>query len=312
VTDLHDVLVLGGGPGGMSCALWLRALGMRPLLLESAAETGGQLHRIHRPVTDYLGVPASTGAEIHARFRAHLDAAGVEVRCAAPVEALDAGRLRARVAGAWLQARHALVIATGVRARKLGLPEETSGERGVYASYNRNPEGFRGKPAVVVGGGDAAFENALFLCEVSPRVTLVHRGARPRARPEMVERLRKEPRAQIIENAVVRRVDAEGGEVRAVEIAVGPGGEARTVPAGAVLVKIGNAPNTEFLRDPVELDADGYVIVDAAQQTRAPGIYAVGEVANRTLPRIATAAAEGARAAWEIAQRLTSPRPAAR
>src|SRR5215213_3141093 len=188
---MHDVIIIGAGPAGLSAALWCDELGLDTLVVERAAEVGGQLLRVYNPVENYLGVRAANGRELRDLFAAQVAEREFDLWTEAEIESVDLRAKRVRLrSGEELQAI-ALVLATGVRRRRLGVPgEEEFAGRGVLESGRLEREQFAGEDVLVVGGGDAAAENALLLAEVCATVTLVHRGERLRARREFVERLR--------------------------------------------------------------------------------------------------------------------------
>ena len=185
---MHDVLIIGAGPAGLSAARWCDELGLDTLVLEQNEEVGGQLLWVHNPIENYLGLHAANGRELRERFVEQTKDCDFDLWTNVEIERADlkARRITLR-SGEELQAI-AMVIAAGLRRRKLGIPgEEEFRRRGLIESATRDGDQFAGKDVCVIGGGDAAAENALLLAEVCPTVTLVHRGRKMRARRKFTE-----------------------------------------------------------------------------------------------------------------------------
>lgn len=301
---MHDVIIIGAGPAGLSAALWCDQLGLDTLVLEAGAETGGQLLSIHHAVENYLGRRAANGRELRDVFAEQLSEAEFDLWTEVEIESVDvrAKRIALR-SGEQLQAI-SLIIATGVRRRTLGIPGEAELEgRGLIESARRDREQFAGKDVCVVGGGDAAVENALLLAEVCPTVTLVHRGKKLGARAEFVERLRTNHCVTIFTEAVVRRIIG-ASEVEGVEILRRGAIKPFEMAVRGVLIRIGAEPNTSLFREQLRLDERGFIVVTGEQETSAANVFAVGDVSNPLAPTINGAAGAGATAAKIIAARL--------
>ena len=197
-----------------------------------------------------------------------------------------------------------MIIATGLRRRQLGIPGETDFEgHGIIESGARDRNLFAGKDVCVIGGGDAAVENALLLAEVCPTVTLVHRSKELRARREFAERLHTNHCITVFRESVVRRI--WGGEtVEAVEIERAGALKPFQMAVQGVLVRIGFQPNTELFQSQLETDARGYVIVGSQQETSVGNVFAIGDVSSPLTPTISSAVGAGAATAKVIASRL--------
>ncbi|HWS99383.1 MAG TPA: FAD-dependent oxidoreductase [Pyrinomonadaceae bacterium] len=299
-----DVIIIGAGPAGLSAALWCDELGLDTLVLEAGAEVGGQLLSVHNAIENYLGARAANGRELRDRFASQVEGAEFDLWTEVEIESVDLRARRVALrSGEELQSI-SLILATGVRRRRLGIPGEAElAGRGVMESGTRDRDLFAGKDVCVVGGGDAAAENALLLAEVCPTVTLVHRGKTLRARPEFVERLRGEHCITIFKEAVVRRIMGDA-EVEAVEIMREGGLKPFQVAVKGVLVRVGVEPNTELFREQLHTDEQGYVVITGEQETSVGNVFAVGDVSNPLAPTIAGAVGAGATAAKVIASRL--------
>ena len=301
---MHDVIIIGAGPGGLAAALWCDELGLDTLLLEAASEPGGQLLRVYNPIANYLGVRASDGRALRDLFAAQTADAGFDLWTDVEIERVDLAARRVVLrSGEQLQAI-CLIIATGVRRRRLGVPGEAEfAGRGVLESGARDRDEFAGEDVCVVGGGDAAAENALLLAEVCPTVTLVHRGKKLRARAEIVERLQGTHCVTVFTESELVRV--MGGErVEAVEIRRRGALKPFQMAVGGVLVRVGYEPNTELFRGQVELDDGGYLRVTHEGETSVDNVFAAGDVASPLAPTISGAVGAGATAAKIIAARL--------
>jgi thioredoxin reductase (NADPH) len=281
---------VGAGPAGISAALWARTFGFEPLLIESGGRPGGQLLRVHFEIANLPGRVTGTGEAIAARCEQQLAAAHVPVLTG--VEAVDLDDREPCVitrAGEPLVAR-AIVIATGLRRRRLQVPGERELEgRGVSYSATADRAQLAGRDVVVVGGGDAAFENALILAQAGCRVGLIVRGA-VRARTEFRERVAEERRIERLDGAAVRAVVGHD-HVTAVRIEDGAGTWER--PTEAVVVKIGNVPNTEWCPR-LARDEEGYLRVNASLRTSHPRVWAVGDVTRPAVFAASVAIGQGA------------------
>ncbi|MBC7909558.1 MAG: FAD-dependent oxidoreductase [Pyrinomonadaceae bacterium] len=303
---MHDVIIIGAGAAGLSAALWCDELGLDTLVLEQQPETGGQLLWIHNSIKNYLGAQTANGRELRELFAAQVKDAEFDLWTEAEIESVD---LRARHiklrSGEELQAI-SIIIATGVRRRRLGIPGEAElAGKGVVESGTRDRHLLAGKDVCIVGGGDAAAENALMLAEVCPTVTLVHRGKTLRARKDFTERLRSEHCITVFKESNLLRIIGED-EVEAVEIRRDGAIKPFQMAVGGVLVRIGVEPNTELFRDQLHMDERGYIVITGEQETSVGNVFAIGDVSNPLAPTIAGATGAGATAAKVIASRLNS------
>lgn len=301
---MHDVLIIGAGPAGLSAARWCDELGLDTLVLELDEEVGGQLLSVHNRIDNYLGLPAANGIELRDRFVAQTKDCEFDLWTNVEIESVDLRTKRVALrSGEQLQSI-AIVIATGLRRRRLGIPGEIEfAGRGVIESGARDRDAMKGKDVCVIGGGDAAAENALLLAEVCPTVTLVHRGKKLRARREFAEALPTNHCVTVFPESIVHRII--GNErVEAVEIERAGAIKPFQMAVQGVLIRIGFAPNSDLVRGQLETDAQGYVIVGSQQETSVANVFAVGDVANPLAPTIAGAVGGGATAAKVIAARL--------
>lgn len=296
----YDVIILGGGPAGISALIWCHSLGLRAILLEQAAELGGQMLQMFHRVLDYPGLIAENGRELRDHFVAHIDELRLDYRTACKIEEVNLRELRALCDGQWLQAR-AIIIATGARKRRLGIPGEDEFEvRGVSFSATRDHSLYAGKKVCVIGGGDSAVQNSLILASVCPSVTLIHRSDRFRAREDWLKQAQENPRITIITNAEAKVIEG-GDHVERLVIEDTRTRETKTIETEGVFIRIGVTPNTELFRGQIELDEAGYIKTDQRQRTSAEMIYAAGDVCRPASLSVATAVGHGAIAAKDIA-----------
>jgi thioredoxin reductase len=301
---MHDVIIIGAGAAGLSTAFWCDELGLDTLVLEQAEEIGGQLHRVYNPIENYLGLKTRNGKELLDLFASKVDDAEFDLWRQTSITSVDLKARRVSLASGEVLQSIAIVIATGVRPRELGVPGEKEFiGKGMIESGARDRELFAGKDVCVVGGGDAAVENALLLAEVCPTVTLVHRGKKLRARHEFKEKLQAVHCITVFTESVLTRIIGED-DVVAVEIQRKQGLKPFQMAVRGVLIRIGVEPNTELFKDQLETDEKGFLVVNSRQETNVPMVFGVGDVSNPLAPTISGATGAGATAAKIIASRL--------
>jgi thioredoxin reductase (NADPH) len=301
---MHDVIIIGAGPAGLSAALWCDELELDTLVLEQNEQTGGQLHTIYGAIENYPGVPAKNGQEFFERFSERVADAEFDLWTHVEIENVDLKAKRVRLRSGEELKSIAIIIATGVRRRELGIPGEREFEaHGIIESASRDRSEFAGKDVCVIGGGDAAAENALLLAEICPTVTLVHRRKALRARPTFVQQLQGEHCITVFPESVVTRI-LGNGEVEAVEILRKDALKPFQMAVQGVVIRIGVKPNTEIFREQLQLDDEGYAVVNSRNETNLVNVFAIGDVSNPLAPTISGAAGAGATAAKVIASRL--------
>ena len=301
---MHDVIIIGAGPAGLSAALWCDELGLDTIVLEQKQHTGGQLHTIYGAVENYPGLRANNGTDFFERFSERVSDAEFDLWTNVEIESVDLKARRVRLrSGEELQSI-SIIIATGVRRRQLGIPGENEFVgHGIIESASRDRNDFAGRDVCIIGGGDAAAENALLLAEVCPTVTLVHRGKTLRARPTFVQQLQGQHCITVFPESVVTRI-LGNHEVEAVEILRKEALKPFQMAVQGVVIRIGVEPNTEHFRDQLQLDDRGYALVNNQQETDVVNVFAIGDVSNPLAPTISSAAGAGATAAKVLAARL--------
>lgn len=302
----YDAIIIGGGPAGISALIWCASVGLRGLLLERAAELGGQLLLMHHPLPDYPGLLPRDGRELRDHFENHLRTLQLEWRTGCRIDSIRTNHRSVVCNGQTLTAR-ALILAMGARKRWLNVPGESALiGRGVSDNATRDKELFAGREVCVIGGGDSAFEDAFLLAEVCPQVTLLHRSRDFRARRVWIQRVIDHPRIEIITDTDITAIqsDAEFSQVSGVQVRHRRTNETRVITAQAVIVQIGIAPDTQLVSEQIALTPGGWIIVNEQQRTSAELVYAVGDVCRPVCLSVAVAVGHGSIAAKDIAERL--------
>lgn len=293
--DVNEVIIIGSGPAGLTAAIYAARAGLEPLVIEGYG-AGGQL-MITTDVENYPGFPEGVqGPDMMMLFRQQAERFGTRF-ITADVSKVDFSHRPFRV---WVNADehvgNSVIISTGASAQWLGLDGETR-LRGKGVSSCATCDGFffKDKPVVVVGGGDTAMEEALFLTRMCETVTVVHRRDAFRASAIMVERLLANPKINVVWNAVV--VDVEGESVvEGVRVEDVNTGAQSIIPAAAMFVAIGHLPNTELFQGILDADGEGYLLTDGCA-TNVEGVFACGDVQDAVYRQAVTAAGSGCMAA---------------
>lgn len=302
VKDTYEVIIIGGGPAGLAAGLYCKRAAMKTLLFEKGL-IGGQI-AISKDVENYPGVEGITGFELaekmihHARsFDLHVMQQEVsEITAGTDFHSILLGN------GEMLQTV-ALILALGGSARKLGIPGEAE-YLGTGVSYCGTCDGFffRDKTVVVVGGGDTAVEEALYLSRLAKKVYLVHRRNALRASKILTSRLMNEPQISVVWNTVVTEIKGNGKTVDSVSFENYETGERRALPTDGVFIFIGYAPNNQLIPPAVRINELGFVITDDKCETSVPGIFAAGDLRQKFANQIVVATADGCIAALAAAR----------
>ena len=293
---VYDILIIGGGPGGYTAALYAARSGLKAAVLEKLA-AGGQM-ALTTQIDNYPGFPEGVdGFTLGENMRAGAEAFGAKtiytqvdaLRLDGPIKEADtdSGTLQGRT----------LVIATGASPRLLGIAGEKE-LTGAGVSYCAHCDGmfYRDKTVVVVGGGNSAAADALLLSRIAKKVILVHRRDTLRATKIYHEPLRNAPNVEFYWNSTVTEL-LHSGKLTGVKLQNLLSGEETTLSCDGLFVSIGRQPATELVKGQLELDEAGYILAGENTETNIPGVYAVGDVRTKQLRQIVTAVADGAVAA---------------
>lgn len=301
---IFDVVIVGGGPAGLSAAIWCADLGLDAILVEGKTELGGNLLNIYNPIDNYPGLRVSNGREMQEHFEAHARRSDVLMRVSAEAVRIDPQSMTVKLENGETLAARNIVVATGLRRRQAGVPGETEFfGRGILDSGSKSPAEVAGQRVAIIGGGDAAMENAVILSKHAKLVYVIHRRTNCTARPEFVDAVRN---AANIEMLLNRQVTAVIGSdtVEAVDVEHVESHIRERIAVEYVLFRIGVEPNSDLVRGAVETDRGGYVVTDKYGTTSHDGIFAIGDVADPVAPTIISAAGQGAAVAKAIRLRL--------
>ena len=295
--DLYDVVIVGGGPGGLSAGIYAMRAALETILIEKGA-AGGQV-AISDAVENYPGFEHITGYELSQKFLQHAQSYGMEI-VQEEVVAVEPGLdfHTVRLANGDILKTHTVILATGGRPRKLDIPGEDE-YYGKGVSYCGVCDGFffREKTVVVVGGGDTAAEEALYLAKLAKHVYLVHRRDALRASMILQQRVKDECKIEILWNSIVTEIKANDEGVNAVDLQDTQTGEQRALSTDGVFVFVGFVPNNQLVPAGIKMNADGYVVTNEKCETNMPGIYVIGDLREKYAKQIVVAAADGCTAA---------------
>ena len=302
---LRNVVVIGSGPAGLTAALYSARANLKPLVIEGL-EAGGQL-MLTTMVENWPGFrDGILGPDLMSEMRAQSERFGAEI-IRGHVTSIDVKSRPFKITtsdGEYLT--RTLVIATGASARLLGLPSErTLLGHGVSTCATCDGYFFRGRPIAVVGGGDTAMEEAIFLTRFASHVTVIHRRDTLRASKVMQDKAFANPKISFEWNAEVEEMtDVSKGEVNGVVIRNNVTGEHKTIPVDGVFVAIGHIPNTSLFKGQLEMDANGYLVTHGGSKTTVPGVFAAGDVQDHVYRQAITAAGSGCMAAMDAEKYL--------
>ena len=301
----RQVLIIGSGPAGLTAAIYAARANLTPLVIEGY-EAGGQL-MLTSLVENWPGHrDGIMGPALMEELRLQAVRFGAEI-VQGQVSAVELGRRPFTVRTDEAEyAADALIVATGASARWLGLPSEKAlVGRGVSSCATCDGAFFRDRPIAVVGGGDTALEEALFLTRFASEVTLVHRRDKLRASKIMQDKAHANRKIRFVWNSVVEEIaDIEKGEVTGITIRSLTTGERAELPVHGVFVAIGHTPNTGLFANQLEMSPSGYILTHAGTRTSVPGVFAAGDVQDHVYRQAITAAGSGCMAAMDAEKYL--------
>ena len=300
---MRDIIIIGSGPAGMGAAIYGKRAGLDTLVIEGTGMSGGQVTQTNE-VDNYLGLPGVNGFDMAMTFQAHMEKLGAEFEMGmvTSVEKKD-GYFEIIADGKTYETK-TVIIATGASHNKLMVPGEEE-LAGMGVSYCATCDGafFKGRTPVVVGGGDVAIEDAIFLARGCEKVYLVHRRDELRGAKILQNNLMSLPIVEIVWDCVVEKIEGQD-QVEEVVIRNVKTGEESKLQADGIFIAVGIHPNTEYFAGLVEMDKNGYIIAGESCETSIPGIFVAGDTRTKELRQIITAVADGANAVNSVQKYL--------
>ena len=294
---MYDIIVIGGGPTGLNAGLYAGRAGLKALIIEKLF-SGGQAATTYE-VDNYLGFVSSiSGPDLVGKMEEHAKKFGAEIihETVESVELSGDVKTVKTPQGAY-QAR-VVILAMGARPRKLGVPgEEPYAGRGVSYCTTCDGNFYRNRPVMVVGGGDTALEDALYLANICQTVYLVHRRDRFRGAKTLEDAVRANPNIRLVLNAQVERLEGEK-MLHAAYVRKNGAAQAEKIAVDGVFIAVGADPSSELVRGMVDMDERGYILTDEDMRTSVPGVLAAGDIRKKKLRQIITAASDGAVAVY--------------
>lgn len=301
---MEEVVIIGSGPAGLTAALYAARANLNPVVI-TGNELGGQIATTN-DVENYPGFPEGlTGPEMTEKFREQAEKFGTRLEYDEVVEVDFSGPPHRIITHSKEYEAKAVIVATGAAPKKLGVPGEKE-YVGHGVSYCATCDGFffRDKEIIVVGGGDSAVEEGLFLTKFGKRVRIVHRRDELRAGPLLQDRALKNEKMEFVWDTVVTAIRSDNGKVSHVEIENTQTGETGTMDADGVFIYIGHYPNSDLFEGILDMDDHGYLIVDKYMRTNIEGVFAGGEIADPIYRQAVTSAGDGCRAAMQVEKYL--------
>ncbi|WP_155951048.1 thioredoxin-disulfide reductase [Pseudobutyrivibrio sp. MD2005] len=300
---IYDVIIIGAGPAGLTAGIYGKRAGLSTLILDTSSISGGQILNTYE-IDNYPGFPGASGEGLAEAMKNHCEKLGVEFARGKVSSIIDKGDTKELVTKKATFTAKSVIIATGASNKKLGCPgeEELSG---VGVSYCATCDGafFKEKEVAVVGGGDVALEDALYLSRFCTKVHLIHRRDEFRGAMVLQNHVKAVDNIDIIYDTVVESINGEDS-VNSLHIKNVKTGEERDLAVEGVFIAVGTEPNTAKIEGLPELDSRGYIIAGENCETSKAGIYAAGDVRTKQLRQVITATADGANAIFSIQKQL--------
>lgn len=290
---MYDIIIIGSGPAGLSAAIYAQRACLDTIVIEKNGISGGQVLNTWE-VDNYPGFPGVTGFELSRQFREHANKLGARVVQDEVVQVELSGNVKKVVCEEETYEARCVILASGAHHRTLEVPGEEE-LRGAGVSYCATCDGafFRGRTVAVVGGGDAALEDAIFLARMCEKVYIVHRRDKLRGEKRLQERLQALENIEFVWNSETVAIEGNA-QVEALRLRQTKTGEERRLDVDGVFIAVGIAPESELYAGQLELDEQGYIRADESGQTSVPGVFAAGDVRTKALRQILTAASDGA------------------
>lgn len=299
-----DLIIIGGGAAGISAALWCGDLGLSALLLERNSELGGQLLRVYNRIENHLGVTVENGNELRDIFVKQIENRKFTLKTNAEISEVDLENKTIFFKTGEKFTAESLIIATGISRRKLVVEGEDKFQgKGILTSGKRDKDLVKNKSVAIIGGGDAALENALILAGTAEIVTLIHRSREFRAREEFLAQAKENPKIEFLTDTTVTKFIGEN-TLEKIEMENLQTGDLSKMPFDNVLIRVGVQPNTHFFTEKLDLDQSGYIKITGDCKTNIKGVWAIGDVANPVSPTVSSCVGMGATAVKSIYSHL--------
>ena len=292
---MFDLIIVGAGPAGLAAAIYAARAELKFIVLEKEMMSGGQIINTYE-VDNYLGMPGINGFDMAMTFQAHVEKLGADFEMAVVNRIEKKETYFEVITDEKVYEAKTVILATGASHNKLMVPGEEE-LAGMGVSYCATCDGafFRGKTTMVVGGGDVAIEDAIFLARGCKKVYLIHRRDELRGAKILQDSLMSLPNVEIIWDSVVQEIQGEE-QVEQVKILNRKTGEEKEITVDGIFIAVGIHPNTESFANLVETDGNGYIVAGETCETSVPGIFVAGDTRTKELRQIITAVADGANA----------------
>jgi len=300
---MYDLIIIGSGPAGLTAGIYASRARLNTLVLEQNFVSGGQIIDTYE-IDNYPGLPGISGMDLADRMSQHAEKLGVAIENVI-VTSLDlTGPVKKVITDDNTYEAKAVIIASGATHSHLGAPgEEEFAGHGV--SYCATCDGgfYRKKDTLVVGGGDVAVEDAIYLARLCNKVYVVHRRDELRAAKILQENLLSLSNVEMVWNSVVKTINGSQ-KVESVTVTNVKDGSERTIPVQGAFIAVGISPRSEFAKNHIEMDEKGYITADETGRTSVPGVFAAGDVRGKQLRQVVTAVADGANAVTSVEKYL--------
>ncbi len=296
---MYDLIIIGAGPAGMSAAVYAARAELNFIVIEGSMMQGGQVLTTY-DVDNYLGLPGIGGFEMGMKFAEHAKKLGVSFVTENVISMDVAGEVKKVVTDKKEYETKTIIIATGAVHRKAGIPGEAE-FTGKGVSYCATCDGafFRNKITAVVGGGDVAVEDAIYLARICEKVYLIHRRDEFRAAKSLVNKAKNTQNIEIVLDSTVEKISGEA-KVSTIEVKNKKSGNTAELAVDGVFFAVGMQPVTAFVDKSVQMNEAGYIVAGEDCATNVPGVYAAGDIRTKQLRQIITAAADGANAVTSV------------
>ena len=299
---IYDIIIIGAGPAGLTAGIYAARAGLNAVIFEKQF-AGGQITKTDL-VENYPGIASITGIDFAMQMQAHAEEAGAQLMTV-DIDRLElSGEIKKVYSGDTVYEAKTIILAMGAQARKLNLESELK-LAGKGVSYCATCDGafFRGKEVAVIGGGDTAAEDALYLSKIVSRVYMVHRRDALRAEQYLADRIEKTDNIEMVWDSTLSEITGEN-LVDGIDVLNKNTNEMRHIPVSGTFIAVGMVPESELVKDLVKVDDSGYVVAGETCETSVPGVFVAGDLRGKKLRQIVTATADGAAAVSSVEEYL--------